>query len=505
MSSPTIDAIPTLGRARRWAALAVLMFPVLLVSVDNTVLSFAVPAISAALAPTGTQLLWIIDIYPLILAGLLVPMGFFGDRIGRRTVLLIGAIGFAAVSALAAFATDPNQLVIARALLGIFGAMLMPATLSLIRNIFLDDRERRVAIAIWAAAFSGGAVLGPIIGGLLLEHFWWGSIFLMAVPMLLPLLIGGLLLLPNSKDPKPGRVDPASIALVVLTLLPFVFAIKSFSSDGWYVSVAAIAVAVLSGTAFVRRQLATENPMFDVRLFTNGAFSGALLVNLIGVFSLVGFIYFVSQHLQLIAGYSPLEAGLMMTPGLVLTMAFGLISVYFSNRFGSPNVMICGLLLSATAYALVMFAGSNGNVAWIMVAFCVLGSGVGMTETLSNDMALGAVPPSKAGAASAISETAYEVGSVLGVAVLGTILNAVYAARVVIPQGVNPDQVSAARETLSGAQTLAEQLPEAQALSLMESAAHAFDFGVLITSLIAAALAVLAALLVVRVIKPSLR
>ena len=210
-----------LSKPRRWAALAVLLFPVLLISVDNTVLSFAVPAITKALSPSGNQLLWIIDIYPLILAGLLVPMGSLGDRIGRRKLLLIGATGFALVSALAAFATDATQLVAARALLGVFGAMLMPATLSLIRNIFPDDAERRTAIAVWAAAFSGGAVLGPIVGGVLLEHFWWGSVFLMAVPMLLPLLIGGMILVPESKDPNPGRVDPFSIILVVFTLLPF--------------------------------------------------------------------------------------------------------------------------------------------------------------------------------------------------------------------------------------------------------------------------------------------
>lgn len=505
MSSNIIERASVLSKPRRWAALAILLFPVLLVSVDNTVLSFAVPAITAAIAPSGNQLLWIIDIYPLILAGLLVPMGSLGDRIGRRKLLLIGATGFALVSALAAFATDAGQLVAARALLGFFGAMLMPATLSLIRNIFPDAAERRTAIAVWAAAFSGGAVLGPIAGGILLEHFWWGSVFLLAVPMLLPLLIGGVILVPESKDPNPGRVDPISILLIVFTLLPFVYAIKMLTTAPWYILVLAAVLAVVCGVAFVRRQLTQQSPMLDVRLFSNAPFSGALMVNLIGVFSLVGFIYFVSQHLQLITGLSPLEAGLWMTPGLVLTMVFGLVAVGLSRHFGSPNIMALGLLFSAAAYLMVILGGEEGNAALLMAAFAVLGTGIGMTETLSNDMVLAAVPASKAGAASAISETAYEVGTVLGVAVLGSILNAVYTARLLVPQSLSDAQAQMAGETLGGAHQVAASLDAADAQALISSAAQAFDHGVLLTSGIAAALSLAAAVVVFRVIKPAIR
>ncbi|WP_159612295.1 MFS transporter [Glutamicibacter sp. JC586] len=502
MSSNISERASTLSKSRRWAALAVLIFPVLLISVDNTVLSFAVPAMTEALSPTGNQLLWIIDIYALILAGLLVPMGSLGDRIGRRKLLLIGASGFAVVSAVAAFATDASQLIAARALLGIFGAMLMPATLSLIRTIFPDAVERRTAIAVWAAAFSGGAVLGPIVGGLLLEHFWWGSVFLMAVPMLLPLLIGGLILVPESKDPNPGRVDPISIVLIIFTLLPFTYAIKTFATAPWFISVAAVAVAIISGVSFVRRQLASTSPMLEMQLFKNPAFSGALMVNLIGVFSLVGFIYFVSQHLQLITGLSPIQAGLWMTPGLVLTMLFGLAAVALSRRFGSPNIMALGLIFSAVAYLLVLMAGTNASALMLMIAFAILGMGIGMTETLSNDMTLAAVPPSKAGAASAISETAYEVGSVMGVAVLGTILNSAYSAQLLVPGSLGQDQAQLARETLGGAHQVAAGLNATDAQALLASAAQAFDHGVLLTSTIAAALSLVAAVLVFRVIKP---
>ena len=505
MTSNITERALVLSKPRRWAALVALLFPVLLISVDNTVLTFAVPAISEALSPSGAQLLWIIDIYPLILAGLLVPFGSLGDRIGRRRILLIGATGFAIVSALASFATDASQLVAARALLGIFGAMLMPATLSLIRNIFTDDTERRTAIAIWAAAFSGGAVLGPLVGGVLLEFFWWGSVFLLAVPMLLPLLIGGMILVPESKDPNPGRVDPFSILLVVFTLLPFVYAIKTAVSAPWYFSAAAIVLAIVCGVAFVRRQLKSQQPMLDVRLFGNALFSGALIVNLIGIFSLVGFIYFVSQHLQLIAGFSPLQAGLWMTPGLVLTMGFGLLSVALSRSFGTPNVMAIGLILSAVAYLMVIMAGEGSNTFLLLAAFAVLGTGIGMTETLSNDMALAAVPASKAGAASAISETAYEVGSVLGVAVLGTILNTAYTSRLLVPGSLTDTQAQLAGETLGGAHQVAASLQPADAQALLDAAALAFDHGVLFTSGIAAVLSLIAAAVVFRVIKPAFR
>lgn len=245
--------------------------------------------------------------------------------------------------------------------------------------------------------------------------------------------------------------------------------------------------------------------MLDVRLFRNRIFSGALIINLIGVFSLVGFIYFVSQHLQLISGLTPLEAGLWMTPGLILTMIFGLLAVQFANRFGASNVMIAGLVLSALAYALVVFAGSAGNDTWLLVAFCVLGLGVGMSETISNDLVISEVPAAKAGAASAISETAYEVGSVLGVAVLGTILNSIYATTLQLPATLSATAAQTATQTLAGAHTVAAQLDATTAATVLEAAAHAFDRGVLVTASLAAILALVAAIVVFKVVKPVAR
>ncbi|MFL4474527.1 MFS transporter [Paeniglutamicibacter sp. MACA_103] len=495
-STPTIPGIGTNHR-RRWAALAVLMFPVLLISVDNTVLSFAVPALSAALSPSGNQLLWIIDIYPLVLAGLLVPMGSLGDRFGRRRLLLVGSTGFAAVSAAAAFATNAEQLIAARALLGIFGAMLMPATLSLIRNIFTDPLERRKAIAIWAAGFSGGAALGPVVGGFLLEHFWWGSVFLLAVPMLVPLLVLAPALVPESRDPKPGAIDPLSIGLAIMTLLPIVYGIKEMThGDSPLVPALAIAAGLAAGVAFTRRQLGRANPMLDVRLFANPSFASALAVNLLSIFALVGFIYFISQHLQLVAGYTPMMAGVLMLPGLALTVGFGLLAVRLTRRFAVKNVMVWGLGLNALAYGIVMLTGASGSVPMLMLAFGVLGAGVGLSETLSNDMALSAVPPAQAGAASAISETAYEVGSVLGTAVLGSILNAAYSRNVAIPAQLGADAAETARQTLGGAHEVARGLGAPAADRLLESAAEAFDQGVVYTSAIAMVLALASAAIV---------
>ncbi|GAB3131102.1 MFS transporter [Tsukamurella serpentis] len=492
---PTTSPGPTRATAREWCALAVLMFPVLLVSIDGTVLSFALPSIAATLSPSAAQQLWIVDVYPLVLAGLLVSMGSLGDRFGRRRLLLIGSTGFAAMSVVAAYSPTATALIAARAGLGFFGAMLMPSTLSLLRNIFVDPQQRRLAIAVWASFFAAGAALGPIVGGFLLEHFWWGSVFLMAVPVLIPLLVLAPMCVPESRDSAPGRIDPVSIALSLLALTPVVYAVKAAAKGGVAAALAALLLGVVATWLFVRRQLRRPDPMLDVRLFADRTFSGAVAVNLISIFSLVGFMFFVAQHLQLVAGMSPMTSGWALVPGLITMVIAGLYVVRLVRRIAPSTVIVAGMLVSAAAYAVVAVFISPDTTVALLVAFAMLGAGIGAAETLSNDLIVSSVPADKAGAASAVSETAYELGSVLGTAILGSILAAGYAADLALPEGLDADQARAAGETLAGAHHVAGTLPAETGAELMRAAAQSFDVGVSTTSAIGAALMLAAAVI----------
>ncbi|MDR6509061.1 MFS transporter [Arthrobacter oryzae] len=496
------------GRGRDWLALGLLMFPVLLVAVDNTALTFALPAISRSLEPSGVQLLWIVDAYPLVLAGLLVAMGSFGDRIGRRRLLLIGSTGFAAVSAATAFAPSAEWLIAGRAALGLFGAMLMPSTLSLIRNIFPDPNRRRLAVAIWAAGFSGGAALGPIFGGWLVEQYWWGAILLVAVPIMLPILAFGPVFIPESRDPRPGTTDVASIVLSLLTMVPVVYGIKSLATEGFGVAPAAvIGFGLLMGYVFVRRQKRLRSPLLDVGLFGNRIFSTAITANVLALFSFNGFILFLAQHLQLLDGQKPTESGIAMIPALIATVAAGLLVVPLVRKVRPGFVVAGGLSLSATGYFVVAFGDHSGGPALLLGALLILALGVGAAETISNDLILGAVPPEKSGAAAAISETGYEIGSLLGTAILGSILTASYQRNLVLPEGIGAGGpggahgISQARETLTGAVELAHSLPAPLAEALTSAARVAFDSGVHVTASIALGLMAGAAVLVAVVLR----
>ncbi|KUM37745.1 MFS transporter [Arthrobacter sp. EPSL27] len=499
---------------RDWLALALLMFPVLLVAVDNTALTFALPAIARSLDATGLELLWIVDAYPLVLAGLLVAMGSLGDRIGRRRLLFIGSTGFAAVSAVTAFAPSAEWLIAGRAGLGFFGSMLMPSTLSLIRNIFPEPNRRRLAVAIWAAGFSGGAALGPIFGGWLVEHFWWGAILLVAVPIILPLLALGPALIPESRDPNPGRVDVPSIVLSLLVMVPVVYGIKILATHGLAAEpLAAVGFGLVMGYVFIRRQrhLLKEGqaqevqaaqapqgaagqrnrtaPLLDVSLFGNRVFSTAITANVLALFSFNGFILFLAQHLQLLEGQSPSESGVAMVPALVATVVAGLLVVPLVRKVRPGFVVAGGLLLSAAGYFLVAFGDHGNGPALLLAALLVLCLGVGAAETISNDLILGAAPAEKSGAAAAISETGYEIGSLLGTAILGSILTASYQGNLRLPAGVAesaPAEATAqAGETLAGAVELAQTLPGPLADAVLAAARSAFDSGVHITAAIA--------------------
>ncbi|MDO4918963.1 MFS transporter [Kocuria sp.] len=490
--------------AREWTALGALMLPVLLVTVNNTALSFALPAISQGLQPTAAQLLWIVDVYPLVLAALLIPMGTLGDRIGRRRMLLIGSSGFGLISLGAAFAPTAEWLLAARVGIAVFGSMLLPTTLSLLRTVFRDDAQRSLAIAIWTAGFSAGAALGPIAGGFLLNHFWWGSVFLLAVPVLLAFLVAAPLVLPESRDPHPGPVDPASIVLAVLTMAPVVYGIKTLATSGSPVeSLVFIAVGVLCGVLFARRQVAKDYPMLDLRFFRSPRFSGGLAVNTTSNVALFGFLFFFTQHLQLVSGKDPMTSGLLMVPGLLLSILAGLGAERIARLLGVRTAVVLGLVLVAAGFFVVAFTDQRASAVPVLVGFTIMSAGTGLATTLSTDLVVSSVPEAKAGAASASSETGYEVGAVLGTAVLGGLTTAFYQAHLDLPAGVAPGAAQAARETLGGAFDVAASSPLGSAI--VDAATSAFSSGMQWTSLCGGILVTVVALVLARVLRADRR
>jgi MFS transporter, DHA2 family, multidrug resistance protein len=495
-AAPTRSSPPRAGR-REWFGLAVLFLPTLLVAVDNTVLSFALPAISAALAPGATELLWIVDVYPLALAGLLVTMGTLGDRIGRRRLLLIGVAGFGAVSAAAAFATDAAHLVAARALLGVFGAMLMPSTLALLRTLFVDRTQRRLALAIWATGFAAGAALGPVLGGVLLEHAWWGSVFLVNVPVMVALLVLAPLLLQESRAAAAGRLDLLGLVLSMMTMVAFVLGVKTFGSDV-PLALALLVVAAVAGWAFVARARARlragREPLLDVELFAAPLFRVAALANATTMFAYTGLLFLLTQYLQLVAGLSPLHAGLLLVPGSIVTMVAGVGAARLA-RYAPFRVLVpVGLLLAASGYVVVLLLDGVGAA---VAASVLIGAGIGLSETLTNDAILASAPPQRAGSASAVSETAYEVGAVLGTAVLGSVLGAAYARALDVPTSIGPVFAHEARETLGGAVGLAGRVGGVEGQRLHDAATTAFVHGSAVASAVAVGVLVAVAATVV--------
>ncbi|GMA38129.1 MFS transporter [Mobilicoccus caccae] len=465
------------------------MLPVLVVSIDNTALAFAVPQLSTSLQPSANALLWIVDVYPLVLAGLLITMGMLGDRIGRRRLLLIGTAGFGLVSIYAAFAPTAGHLIAARILLGVFGAMLMPSTLSLLRNVFLDDTQRRLAIAIWASAFAGGAALGPIVGGWLLEHFWWGAIFLISVPAAVVLLAAGPFLLPESRNPHAGRLDPVGVVLSIAAMMPLVYGVKHTATEGVdLLGASMFAIGIASAIAFVRRQLTRTDPLLDLRLFTRPVFAASISANFISVFAFAGLVFFLSQHLQFVEGRSPLEAATTMIPGALASIVSGLLAVVLARVIAVRHLIPAGILLATAGYSLgsTMTVGSPHIV--IVLVFVLVGAGAGLAETLTNDAILASVPAERAGAASGISETAYELGTALGVAILGSYLSWMYRMTIQVPDSVPAEARADVENMIGTAVTASEGMPEAQAAETVLAAQRAFEAGVASTSMVGAIL-----------------
>ena len=500
---------PRRAGTREWIGLTVLALACLLYVMDLTVLHLAVPSISKALHPSSAQLLWIIDIYGFMVAGFLVTMGTLGDRIGRRKLLLIGAAAFGAVSVLAAFSTSPEMLIASRALLGIAGATLAPSTLSLIFAMFEDPKQRSVAIGVWISAFSAGSAIGPVLGGILLEHFWWGSVFLLALPVMALLLVLGPIVLPEYKAPDAGRLDIASAALSLVAVLAVIFGLKQVAQDGiGWLPLASIAIGVAAGVTWVRRQLTLEDPMIDVRLFRIPSFSAALGVNFLAIFMAVGYFLFVAQYLQLVLGLSPLTAGLWSVPSAIGFIVGSNIAPRIVHRVRPAWIIGTGLAIAGSGLAILTRVGGADGLGVLVLASVVISLGFGPVMGLTTELIVGSAPPERAGAASGISETAIELGGALGISILGSIGVAIYRSEVArsIPASIPADAVAAARDTLGGATGVAAGLPDGLATILLQVSRNAFVHGMQVVAAISLVVAVAVAILAIvalRDVRPS--
>ncbi|MFI1394004.1 MFS transporter [Streptomyces sp. NPDC020681] len=472
---------------REWLGLFVLTLPTILLALDATVLNLAVPHISADLEPSSTELLWTVDIYGFMIAGFLVTMGTLGDRIGRRRLLMIGALGFGLASILAAKSTSPEMLIIARALLGITGATLMPSTLALISNMFKDPLQRGVAISVWVTCFSVGIAVGPVLGGALLEWFWWGSVFLLAVPVMVVLLVATPLLLPEYKDTEAGRIDLASVGLSLVAVLPTIYGIKRAAEHGADVlAVGTILAGVVFGVVFVLRQRKLADPLMDLRLFANRAFTVALLVLLLGLGLMGGLYLFITQYLQLVEGLTPIKAGLWLLPAAVALIVASSLTPALARRV-RPGYLVGGaLFISVLGYALISQVDSTDGLPLLVTGFVLIYTGISPMMVLGTDLVVGSAPPEKAGSAAAMSETAMEFGIALGIAGLGSVVTAVYRDEIngALPQDVPESVASTVRETLAGADSLSDTV----GTEVIEQAREAFTNGLNLASGIAGAI-----------------
>ncbi|MFD0363231.1 MFS transporter [Nocardia sp. GCM10030253] len=415
------------GSRRAWMGLAVLLLPVLLVSMDISVLFLAMPTLTLDLDPSATQQLWILDIYGFLIAGLLITMGNLGDRIGRRNILLVGASVFGVASIIAAFAPSAGVLIAARALMGVGGATLLPSSLALISSLFPNARERAAAIGVWTAFFAGGSAVGPILGGLLLHHFWWGSVFLINIPVLLVLLAFGPFVLPEHRSSVLGPLDIPSVVLSIGGILPVVYAIKHVAAEG--LDVEALAIGLVGAallTIFVRRQRQLAEPLLDLRLFRRAQFSVAIGASLTGMMSLAAMSYLTSIYLQSVTGRDPLAAALFGIPMAVAVFVFSMGGARVARRFGVRSSFVLALLASAVGNLLLLGVGVDGGLAWYLVGSTIAGIGYGLAFTMVSEVAVSSVPPERAGSAVGISETSFELGNALGLALLGSVAALVF-------------------------------------------------------------------------------
>ncbi len=497
MSALPLNTPGSKAGLREWIGLAVLALPTLLVSIDVSVIILALPHIGGALGADSAQQLWIMDIYSFMLAGFMVTMGTLGDRIGRRKLLMIGGAGFGLASVLAAFSTGPEMLIVSRALLGIAGATLSPSIMALITNMFRNDAQRGFAISVWLTCFMGGMTVGPLVGGVMIEQFWWGSVFLLGVPVMVLLLATAPFLLPEYKAPQAGRIDLISVLLSLLTILPVIYGLKEVAKHGFdAAALIAIAVGIGFGILFIGRQRRLQDPLLDLKLFANPLFSSAVtgmfLITLTGAMML-----FINQYLQLVLGLSPVVTGLWTLPG-VLASVVGFLAAPIVAQKLRPSMLIGGgLLVSVAGVVILGLAVASSNLVLLAIGFAVWNFGCAPMVTLSSGIVMSAVEPEKAGSGAAIQETFSEFGFALGIAAFGSLGTAIYRAGVggSIPAELPAAQAALAGDSLAGAVAAAADLPAHVAGALLETARTAFLGGFGIATGVVGGLLLLAATL----------
>ncbi|MEU5593560.1 MFS transporter [Streptomyces sp. NPDC020298] len=487
--------------ANRWVVLFVLCVSLLLVALDATVLHVAVPAVTEDLRPGAIELLWIVDIYPLVCASLLILFGTLGDRVGRRRVLLLGYALFGVASAVAAVAPSAQVLILARALLGVGGAMIMPATLSILRQVFPDRRERALAIGIWSAVAAVGAAVGPLLGGFLLEHFWWGSVFLVNIPLMLVSLPVGRLLLPESRGERNGPWDVVGALMAAVGLFGVVLGVKRLGGGEPVADVLTVAPLVVGAGLlflFVRRQRRRPYPLVDLRMFARPAFSTAVGCIVLAMLALVGLELIAAQYLQLVLGLSPLATGLRLLPLTIAAMAAGLAGARMLRRFG-PRRMVCfGFCLTAAAVLTLTGMGGRDNVGLLLLGFLLLGFGLETTLFGAYESMLSEAPAEQAGGAAAIGETSYQLGAGIGIALLGSVMNAAYAPGLASVPGVPAPAAASAGHSLGEAYEVAARLGGGAGGALRRAARESFVHGLHVTLLVSAGLLLLGAVMALR-------
>jgi MFS transporter, DHA2 family, multidrug resistance protein len=496
MTTPEKTEAGAKAGRKEWIALGVLLLPVLLVSMDLTVLYFAVPAITKDLQPGSTEQLWMMDIYGFVLAGVLITMGSLGDRIGRRRLLMIGSVAFGIGSVAASYAGSPEMLIVARAVQGIGGATLMPSTLALIRNLFQDQTQRRTAVAVWSTGMAAGAALGPVVSGALLEWFWWGSIFLINVPVMVLLVMLAPILLPEFRVATAGRFDVLSAALSFAAVLPVIFGFKRIAVEGLaIVPVVCVVVGLTLAVLFVRRQKTSANPVIDLELFRVRTFGSSIVANMLATFTLVGFSLFTTQYMQSVLGMGALESALWTLPGTVAVGAVVPLATVLVRHTRPAYIMGSGFLIAAAALLLLTQVPEKDGLVLLLIGIIAIAVGLTPVLTLVTETVVGSADTARAGSASALLQTAQEFGGALGIAVLGSIGAMVYTSNAALdaPAGVPAEALEASRETIGGALATAGQLPDAAANTLIAAARAAFTEEVQAAALAGAVLMALAA------------